>query len=251
MMQIVPLNSSFTCLNQSLPPLKKLGIIKRNQPAPLLCSRTGTSGIGEAVSCLVCRAKTSGGSGYRTAGYLNGSSADNSSVRLRSSIASTCSSSDHCGDLEDNLPNVAGDFAHISSLLLDDTDAFEVEEKEPAKYVPPPSIDPSDLDLNRKVENLLYTLKDLLPGPVNKCGFEREKCFAARNLFHFAVEVQDPLVCMTGITSLQQWLKILATTGAMVELHEILHPELYGISIETMGICCLDAFFHRKPGTLI
>jgi hypothetical protein len=52
----------------------------------------------------------------------------------------------------------------------------------------------TDMDMQSKVEMLLYTTKDLLPGLLDSTKVE-----AARSLLSSSVEIRNPLVCYQGI----------------------------------------------------
>jgi hypothetical protein len=55
----------------------------------------------------------------------------------------------------------------------------------------------ADVDFNAKLENALYILRDLLPGPVSKTGMENELS-EAWMLMHDDVRVQDPILDAYG-----------------------------------------------------
>lgn len=115
----------------------------------------------------------------------------------------------------------------LSASLFDDASSFIMEEEKPAQYVPAPPIDAADLELSTKLEDVLYILRDVLPGPMNKIGTENT-LLAAWRLVNDEVKVQDPLICFKGKDRLWHWLHTLAAADIVVDLHEIYAESIRG-----------------------
>ncbi|CAK9231052.1 unnamed protein product [Sphagnum troendelagicum] len=103
---------------------------------------------------------------------------------------------------------------------LGDVESSEKDE-DPPLYVPPPPISLEDMDMQSKVEMLLYTMKDLLPGLLDSTKVE-----AARSLLSSSVEIQNPLVCYQGIDRLDALLRVLCEAQVSIDLHDIYYENL-------------------------
>lgn len=55
----------------------------------------------------------------------------------------------------------------------------------------------SELELNTQLENILYVLREVLPGSMVKTGMDN-KLLEAWSFVSDDIKVQDPLVCLKG-----------------------------------------------------
>lgn len=108
----------------------------------------------------------------------------------------------------------------LSTSLFNDVNSFVMDKEDPAEYVPAPDISAADLELNTQLENVLYVLREVLPGPMVKTGMDNKR-LEAWSFVSDDIKVQDPIVCLEGKDRLWSWLRTLATTNAQVHLNEI------------------------------
>ncbi|KAH7298372.1 hypothetical protein KP509_25G039900 [Ceratopteris richardii] len=116
--------------------------------------------------------------------------------------------------------NSSESLLELSSSLLDDTEVYLMEKEDPPEYIPAPVQSGADLECSRQLENVLYILRDVLPGPVQKIGID-DKLHEAWELVHDEIKIQDPLMCFQGKDKLRCCLYALALANVHVELHDI------------------------------
>ncbi|MCO5573397.1 hypothetical protein L7F22_027168 [Adiantum nelumboides] len=108
----------------------------------------------------------------------------------------------------------------FSSSLFYDVSSCAMDKEDPPEYIPAPTQNAADFEQSKRLEDVLYTLREVLPGSVRKAGMN-EKLLVAWRLVHHDIKVQDSLVCLQGKDTLQSWLRCLAFANAQVNLHDI------------------------------
>ncbi|CAM6104427.1 unnamed protein product [Calypogeia fissa] len=120
----------------------------------------------------------------------------------------------------ENAPSKPVFLTSTGGSYMEDVHIVE-EVEEPALYVPPPPIPSRDLSMRNKVEDLMYTLKDIMSGPVAEMVTDEKKRDTMVKLFYEKVELQNPLFCSRGIDALVEWVQLLGLLGVGVKLHDI------------------------------
>ncbi|KAL3686133.1 hypothetical protein R1sor_004155 [Riccia sorocarpa] len=108
---------------------------------------------------------------------------------------------------------------------MGDVEIFE-EEEPLAEYVPPPQIPVEDVEIRNNVEEVMYTLLECIPGPMNALLHDDKKWGALIRMFSETVQVQDPLICVKGLNSLEKLLKGLCHAGITVNLHDVYYENI-------------------------
>lgn len=62
----------------------------------------------------------------------------------------------------------------LSTSLFNDVNSFVMDKEDPAEYIPAPAISAEELELNTQLENILYVLREVLPGPMVKTGMDNK-----------------------------------------------------------------------------
>eukprot|EP01018_Ginkgo_biloba_P011870 Gb_19529 [translate_table: standard] len=108
-----------------------------------------------------------------------------------------------------------------TSFYMGDVDDFEEDIEEPAKYVPPPTLDVEDAKIISITENVLYALKRFLCGLVGKHDTDWKNCDTVLKVVSKTVEFQDPVICFRGLKSLIWWLESLSAAPISMDVNEI------------------------------
>eukprot|EP00250_Pteridium_aquilinum_P035573 c9675_g1_i1 orf=51-944(+) len=116
--------------------------------------------------------------------------------------------------------NTSQSLLGLSTTLFNDVNSFVMDKEDPGEYIPAPAISAAEMESNSQLEDVLYTLREVLPGPMVKIGMEN-KLSKAWSLVNDDIKVQDPLVCLNGKHRLGAWLHTLAATNVQVNLVEI------------------------------
>ncbi|KAG6549531.1 hypothetical protein Mapa_008912 [Marchantia paleacea] len=128
----------------------------------------------------------------------------------------------------DDIESIAG-FSGIEDSILQTYmgDVDMLEEEEPlSKYVPPPQIPLKDVEMRNKVEEVMYSLLDYLPGPMAILLDDQGKWDAVVKMFSESVEIQDPLLCLKGVQSFKILLNVLCQSGINIDLHEVYYESV-------------------------